>query len=77
MALIATLVSPFELTSVEGVLSPIAQRFPVPARAVGFCVNVDTGWTLDEGVTSTVASAVLPENEYLEPTLGQIWPRIG
>jgi hypothetical protein len=71
---------PAQVTSIEAIPLPVSQRFPVPKSAVAGCVNVETEWTLTAGVISpyTINGAVAnPESSYLEPTIGQIWPRIG
>lgn len=78
MALIATLISPEEIASVDHVSPPIAQRFPVPQSAMGFCIDVDFEMVLNGlDPRGIIVGAVYPESVYLEPTIGQIWPRIG
>lgn len=67
------LVTPFELESVS-LVSTISNRFPVPPVAWAFLTVVDAELTLDK-VSSIVTGAVYPESPYLEPTIGQIWPR--
>lgn len=64
----------------------IKNRFPTPPSAVAFLTDVleenDAG--IDnplayDSLTApyTITGAVYPESSYLEPTKGQIWPRIG
>jgi len=57
-------------------------RFPVPPIAWAFLV-VNNGLLDDEEMEilrvapPTLVGVLHPESNYLEPTLGQIWPRIG
>jgi hypothetical protein len=76
MTTFGTLISPLEITSVEGISAPIAQRFPVPKAAWGYCVNTDAEWVI-EGLGSPyyVSGSLTAEGNYLETTIGQIWPR--
>src|SRR4051812_38926397 len=65
-----------------GLTSPylITNRFPVPPTAVAFLTGVDAFFEtpiIIEGVTKVIGSALAPEGDFLEPTKGQIWPRIG
>jgi hypothetical protein len=69
-------------TSVIGFTGTVSSRFPVPPSAAAFLTGVDS--MIDEpmrfdGLTSPylIMGAVFPESGYLEPTLGQIWPRTG
>lgn len=66
--------------SIEAVAGgPIAQRFKVPPSAFAFLGHdIDITLTIIPGVIgNVVVGAVYPESNYLEPTIGQIWPRIG
>lgn len=66
------------VASPDGVTGTLTNRFPVPPTAGGFCVDVDTGLDVS-GLDGAhiIVGALLPEGDYLEPTIGQIWPRIG
>ena len=68
--------APTTYTVVDAVPLPISQRFPVPISATAGCRDIDTGWSII-GTTSPyiVGSAVNPESGYLDPVIGQIWPR--
>ena len=78
--------SPYELTSRDPAISAVeSNRFPVPPTAGGFLVDPSI-WNFPDfpvlesprlGATKILFSSLLPENTHLEPTLGQIWPRIG
>lgn len=64
----------------DGVVGvPIANRFPAPASAIAFLT--DEPDEEFEPVAGTapyfINGALVPESSFLEPTLGQIWPRIG
>jgi hypothetical protein len=70
------------VTSVSSVGSPIANRFPVPPSAAAFLTDVDA--LLDaslvfDGLTTPYifTGALFPGSPFLEPTIGQIWPRTG
>lgn len=55
-------------------------RFPTPPAAFGFLIDPTTELAFDrlQPVSGgTLIGVLLPEGDYLEPTLGQIWPRIG
>lgn len=55
-------------------------RFPTPPAAFGFLGAPDDDFAfsvMDPIATGTLIGVLLPEGKYLEPTLGQIWPRIG
>lgn len=59
----------------------ISNRFPTPPSAVGF-LTLDPDEELDHihiGATPpyVIFGALAPRSDFLEPTLGQIWPRIG
>lgn len=57
--------------------------FPSPPSAYGFLIDNDQlGLLFDAasvsvGVTAYLNGALQAEGSYLEPNLGQIWPRIG
>lgn len=74
MALIASLNIPYTQADPDSISAPITNRFPTPPSAWGFMVSVDTGLAFD-GVTAALTGAVFPESIYLEPIIGQIWPR--
>lgn len=66
------------VTSSDGVSAILSNRFPVPPTAGGFCVDIDFGMeTLGLSGPYLIVGALMPESGYLEPTIGQIWPRIG
>lgn len=71
--------TPYELDDPDGVDSTIANRFPTPPIVGAFLTAVDGSVGDIEGVSNpyVIAGALLPEGGYLEPTIGQIWPRIG
>lgn len=61
----------------------LAARFPTPPSALGFLTDVYDGegepiYGLD-GLEPPyfLTGSLYPESDYLEPTTGQIWPRIG
>lgn len=76
MALIATVYAPETVAVVSDTLAPIGARFPVPPIAWGFGDEPDLAWSLNL-LTGYIMGAVSTEGVYMEPTLGQIWPRIG
>lgn len=61
----------------EGWVAPIVtNRFPTPPTAVAFLGVVDFDMQIDGlGPPYSIIGAVYPETKYLEPTVGQIWPR--
>lgn len=70
--------------TVEGVIR--ASRFPVPPAALGFLTDITDeagdpiyplGVTIGLQPPYYVNGAVNPPGNYLEPTTGQIWPRVG
>ena len=62
--------------SVDRIPAPIAQRFPVPLVARGFCIDVENLILSFEGPTYSITGATVnPESNYMEITTGQIWPR--
>lgn len=75
MALIANLSDPGVPYSAPKRLSePIGNSFPVPPTAWGWLITPEVDLAYD-GVLAVLAGAVYPESLYLEPTIGQIWPR--
>lgn len=58
---------------------PVANRFPTPASAIAFLTDEPDEELQPVAGTSPyfINGALSPESDYLEPTLGQIWPRIG
>jgi hypothetical protein len=74
------LVTPFDTPAPDLMSNFTANVFPTPASAVGFLL--DPFLELDEtiridGLTHPyfVGGALAPEGYYLEPNVGQIWPR--
>jgi len=67
--------------SLSGVVSLLKNRFPVPDPLPlihGYAIDPDEELTFSGLVTPYhITSALHPEGSYLEPTIGQIWPRIG
>jgi hypothetical protein len=79
---IGPLIDVAPITSVSGASAPVANRFPVAPSAFAFLTGVDS--LLDEPIVISglmspyfIVGAVYPQSDYLEPTLGQIWPRTG
>lgn len=78
MVVITDLVCPTEFTGVDAFSAPVAARFPVPSLSWGFCIDLGLEFPLmTVGSPYYIMNAVSPEGDYLEPTTGQIWPRIG
>lgn len=78
MATIAEIICPTDFTDVGGFSAPITARFPVPSLSWGFCIDLGLEFPLVHvGSPYYIMNAVAPEGDYLEPTTGQIWPRIG
>lgn len=84
MAIIATVRQPDadfpQQTYVEA--TRLTNRFPTPPIAWGFCgvpESEEDIWVIDGlDVPYLIMGGPLhPEGAYVEPTLGQIWPRIG
>lgn len=80
MATIANCIEPVTITAVD--LVPAGQRnneFPTPPIAWGFATDLDLELYPIIGLEAPyqIIGAVYPESDYLEPTIGQIWPRIG
>jgi hypothetical protein len=61
----------------------LTNRFPTPPAAFGFLINVvdedyNLAYKLDALTSPYVINGALnPPGQYLEPTIGQIWPRVG
>lgn len=72
---IGPLVTPFELTEQTSIGQTISARFPVPPTAAGFITDVPDEDRRMSGVAMAIGSALSPAGSYLEPTIGQIWPR--
>jgi hypothetical protein len=73
------LITPFEGVVPDSVEATIrTNRFPTPPIAWGFLTEVIDAWQV-EGVEAPylVGGALTPGGTYLEPNIGQIWPRIG
>lgn len=68
------LITPYQVTAVDILSAPIANRFPTPPTAWAFLIDPDEEPAFDR-ISSAIAGAVYPESVYLEPTIGQIWPR--
>lgn len=81
MAQIATVDQPVSINTVATIGSTTqANRFPVPPSAAGFGTDVDelVEWVSDGlGPPYIIFGSLNPESDFLEPTRGQIWPRIG
>lgn len=64
-----------------GVVSTITSRFPVPPTAVAFLndpsADADVPLALGALFGPGIGGALSPGGPYLEPTIGQIWPRTG
>jgi hypothetical protein len=65
---------PFEAT--EGITDYISFAFPTPPISWGV-MSDSASETVIEGIEMYFPNALHPPGEYLEPTIGQIWPRIG
>jgi hypothetical protein len=64
-----------------GVVSTITNRFPTPPSATAFLVDpfAESDLALELGAIygPNIVGALSPAGPYLEPTIGQIWPRTG
>lgn len=74
------LITPYVTVLTPGVTGTITNRFPVPPTAWGFTSDLDLaleGYLIlpSPGVTQYIMGAVTYEGKYMEPTIGQIWPR--
>lgn len=74
------------IDSVPGLMGVvIANRFPTPPSALAFFTDYplpeegeyNVGEGTGFGPPYLLLGAVYPESDFLEPTIGQIWPRIG
>lgn len=75
---VGDLMMPYEVTGVSGVSEIVLDRFEVPAVAWGFLLDLEDDVSFDKIESPyVVAGALTSEGDYLEPTIGQIWPRIG
>lgn len=78
---VGPLIDTYPITSVEGFTQIVSNRFPVPPSAAAFLTGVDEEGDLIvvAGLTSPylLTGALFPGSIFLEPTLGQIWPRTG
>ena len=77
MATIATVTSQFELSSSDPVVPRFA-AFPVSPSAAGFCLDVEDAVEFPIVKVTfpfVISGALSPESNYLESTIGQIWPR--
>lgn len=76
----AGLIDLYVMTAVDSVFGTIfANRFPTPPIAWGFLTDdPDEEFAFDRlGPPYDIRGALFPETNYLEPRIGQIWPRIG
>jgi len=74
------LVELFVMEIIEGVVGvPITNRFPTPPIAWGFLTDDPEDEFVFDGLGPPydIRGALFPESPFLEPTIGQIWPRIG
>jgi hypothetical protein len=71
------LIQPFEMVSTDVVAGGnFTNRFPTPPTVGSFLVDVENEMPFDGIMAPYVYIGVLyPESPYLEPTIGQIWPR--
>lgn len=58
----------------------LTDRFPTPPMAFGFLIEPEVDMPFDglpshKSVNVLTVGALSPEGLYLEPTIGQIWPR--
>lgn len=69
------LVTPFEIASID-TAKPVINRFPAPPVAWAFLTDVEDSHTYPQlRITRSLTGVLVPYNDYLEPTIGQIWPR--
>lgn len=75
------LIEPFVLATPELIVAQYTNRFPTPPIAWGFLIDfadIDDAPAFDRLLAKAygdIASALSIEGAYLEPTIGQIWPR--
>ena len=77
MAIISTVTSQFELSSVS-IAFPRFAAFSTTPSAAGFCLDVEDAVEfpiVKLTSPSVISGALSPESSYLESTIGQIWPR--
>lgn len=88
MAVIANLegIGPVDAIYTKIAGPPLPNRFPVPGFSWGFITDIfvinaaalDNPIAYDAlGPPYIIFGALNPESDFLEPTRGQIWPRIG
>lgn len=78
------LVEPYTQGTPELLTGQLNNRFPVPASAQAFLIDLGPLYDplmsfdyLNSVATGYFAGALAPEGDFMEPALGQIWPRIG
>lgn len=83
MAIIADCVQPDNDLPLQTYVEPIRRtnEFPTPPIAWGFCggPEIEDMWELGmlESPYIVMGGPLHPEGAYIEPIIGQIWPRIG
>jgi len=69
----------YPIEEVSGWTAPILKdRFPTPTAAIGFLGETTLDLQLAMGglgLPYSIVGALHPEGSFLEPTIGQIWPR--
>lgn len=75
MALIAAMTTPYVAPDPDG-LEPgiVVGTWPIPPTAWGFMTTPHEQEDVS-GIQEGYLGALFPESTYLEPTIGQIWPR--
>ena len=72
-------ITPYHQGEVTGIADILANRFPTPPQAVGFLTDpffeLDVSILVEGIVGNPISGALTAEGKYLEPTIGQIWPR--
>lgn len=75
------LVTPYDTPVPYRLGTMFANRFPTPASAIGFTIDpllsIGEAIVIDGIEGGVLAGVLAPQSYYLEPTRGQIWPRIG
>lgn len=69
---LGNLITPWTSPVPDRITAQYGNRFPVPPVSFAFLVDVNPV-IVDRA--SIISGAVFPESSYLEPTIGQIWPR--
>jgi len=71
------LITPFVMGAVSKMTSAnYTNRFPTPPIVGAFLVDVEEEMAFDRIMSPyTITGALFPESGYLEPNVGQIWPR--